>query len=69
MIMMDGSPPHEPPGFVLDANRGPAFIYLCSTMMILSAIGVGLRFLLQKVSKTPYLWSDWFTLAALVNIS
>lgn len=67
-ILMTSPISHEPRGLDSNPNRGPSFIYLCSTMMLLSTVAVGLRFLSRRLSKAQVAWSDWTILIALVNL-
>lgn len=56
----------KPPGFNVDADRGPYLYQLILAMLILSAICVPLRFLSRKAAKLPILWDDWLIVIAMV---
>ena len=67
VILMASSSPHEPLGIDIDANRGPAFIYLCSAMIVLSTVVIALRLWSRKLLKIQFTWSDRLSLIALVS--
>ena len=56
-----------PPGVDLDATRGPYLLWVCVSMIILSTLAVGLRFLSRKLAGLTYLFDDWTILIALVG--
>ena len=55
------------PGFDIYADRGPHLVAVCSVMIALSAIAVGLRLTARRLSKVRLRWDDWLILIALVN--
>ena len=55
------------PGFDIYANKGPHLVRVCSVMIALSAIAVGLRFASRRLSGVQLSWDDWLILIALVS--